>query len=137
MLYVPQYENLSIDRILEQARKVEKVNNYLPEDRDMHKVPRQWLINVTYTLVGEPFSDWAKVEIVNRNEEIARKQKLLIDMDPEIAKAFDKSANISSKFNHFPIAILIQILIVSFSFSIKWKQCSPSQGWFKASQNAS
>ena len=104
VLYAPQYENLSIDRILEQARKAAHVNNYLPEDRDMHKVPRQWLINVAYTLVGEPFSDWVKAEIANRNEELARKQKLLIEMDTEIAKAFDKSANISSKFDHFPIA---------------------------------
>ena len=126
MLCVPQYENLSIYRILEQARKTAQVNNYLPEDRDMHKVPRQWLINVTYTLVGEPFSNWVNVEIANRNEDIARKQKLLIEMDPEIAKAFDKSVNISSKFNHFPISSLIQILIVSLSFSVKWKQCPPS-----------
>jgi len=40
VLYVPQYENLSIERMLEQARKVPQVSNYLPEDRDMHKVPR-------------------------------------------------------------------------------------------------
>ena len=51
-MYVPQYENLSIERILETARKNQRINDYLPEDRDMHKVPRQWLINVVYTVLG-------------------------------------------------------------------------------------
>ena len=39
-LYCPQYENLSIERILDKARKNDRINDYLPEDRDMHKVPR-------------------------------------------------------------------------------------------------
>ena len=51
----------------------------------MHKVPRQWLINVTYTILGAPFKGWVQSEIENRNEELAKKQNLLIDMDPEIA----------------------------------------------------
>ena len=63
----------------------------------MHKVPRQWLINVTYTVLGEPFAGWVKSEIEDRNEELATKQKLYIEMDPEIAKAFNSSFNISSK----------------------------------------
>ena len=73
VLYVPQYENLSIERLLETARKNPQVPYYLPDDRDMHKVPRQWLINVAYTIIGKPFSDWVKEEIVLRNEEIAKK----------------------------------------------------------------
>ena len=64
----------------------------------MHKVPRQWLINVVYTIIGEPFSAWVNVEIVSRNDKLAEKQNLLISMDPEIAKAFHASVNISSKF---------------------------------------
>ena len=54
-MYVPQYENLSIERILATARKNPRISDYLPEDRDMHKVPRQWLINVAYTVLGAPF----------------------------------------------------------------------------------
>ena len=52
MLCVPQYENLSIERIIQTARKDSQISLYLPEDRDMHKVPRQWLINVVYTVIG-------------------------------------------------------------------------------------
>ena len=57
-MYVPQYENLSIERILETARKNPQINEYLPDDRDMHKVPRQWLINVAYTVLCAPFKSW-------------------------------------------------------------------------------
>ena len=96
-LHVPQYENLNIVCILEQARKTDRVNFYLPEDRDMHKVPRQWLINIVYTIIGNPFSEWVKSEIVKRNTDLAKKQNLLIEMDPEIARAFQSSVNISSK----------------------------------------
>ena len=97
-MYVPQYENLSIERILETARKNPRVNDYLPEDRDMHKVPRQGLINVVYTILCAPFKAWGQNEIETRNNELAKKQNLLIEMDSEIAKAFHSSVNISSKF---------------------------------------
>ena len=63
----------------------------------MHKVPRQWIINVAYTLIGEPFAAWVKDAIISRNDDLARKQNLLIEMDPAIATAFHKSVNISSK----------------------------------------
>ena len=99
MLYAPHYENLSIERILEQARKNPVINDYLPEDRDMHKVPRQWLLNVAFTLLGEPFRGWIKDEIEHRNEEIAKKQKLLIELDPDVARAFHASVNISSGYS--------------------------------------
>ena len=136
-MYVPQYENLSIERILETARKNPRVNDYLPEDRDMHKVPRQWLINVVYTILCAPFKAWVQNEIETRNNELAKKQNLLIEMDPEIAKAFHSSVNISSKLILFNLISTLHVLIPSLLFSIKWKQCSPPQGWLKASQNTS
>ena len=62
----------------------------------MHKVPRQWLINVVYTIVGEPFHEWVKECIQKRNDDLAAKQDLLLDLDPDIAKAFHASVNIST-----------------------------------------
>ena len=120
---MPQYENLSIDRILETARKNTRINEYLPEDRDMHKVPRQWLINVAYTVLGAPFKAWVDDKIVARNEELAKKQKLLIEMDAEIAKAFHNSVNISSKHAFSIINNLIKALIALLFSSIKWCRC--------------
>ena len=137
MLYVPQYENLSIERILEQAKKNPRVSSFLPDDRDMHKVPRQWLINVTYTLMGNAFATWVSTEIANRNEELAKKQNLLIDMDPEIAAAFQKSVNISSKSSHSCYSTLIHQLIATMLYSYQWKQLTPSENWFQTSKNLS
>ena len=77
----------------------------------MHKVPRQWLINVTYTLVGERFATWVKDEIANRNEAIAKKQKLLIELDSDIYDAFQSSANISSKF--WSLQSIIQLIFLT------------------------
>ena len=91
MLCVPQYENLSIERIIQTARKDSQISLYLPEDRDMHKVPRQWLINVVYTVIGEPFRAWVTNEIAHRNEELAKKQKLHIEMNPEVTRALHSS----------------------------------------------
>ena len=135
-MYVPQYENLSIERILETAKKNPRISDYLPDDRDMHKVPRQWLINVAYTVLGTPFKAWVENEIASRNEELAKKQKLLIEMDPEIAKAFHSSVNISSKFIVFAFNSTVYVLTPSLLFSIKWKQCSPPQSWFEAPSNS-
>ena len=136
-MYVPQYGNLSIERILETARKNPRINDYLPDDRDMHKIPRQWLINVAYTILGTPFKAWVQDEIVSRNEELAKKQKLLIEMDPEIAKAFHGSVNISSKFIVFALNSTAHVLTPSLLFSFKRKQCSPSQSWLEAPSNPS
>lgn len=33
----------------------------------MHKVPRQWVINIAYSVIGEPFNAWVKDEIATRN----------------------------------------------------------------------
>ena len=39
-LACPQYEGLAVHDILEEAGKDERVLKYLPDERDMHKVPR-------------------------------------------------------------------------------------------------
>ena len=70
----------------------------MPDDRDLSKVPRQWLINVIYSIVGDDFRKWVSVEVKNRNDQLADNQNLMIELDPEIAAAFGSSLNISSKF---------------------------------------
>ena len=70
---MPSYRSLTIESILEQGRKDDRVAKYLPEDRDMHKVDRQWLINVHFTILGQPFHDWVKSCIKKRNDDLAAK----------------------------------------------------------------
>ena len=60
------------------------MKSYLPDDRDMHKVPRQWIVNVCYTLIGKKFADFVGDTVAARNQHVAERQDLLLDMDPEI-----------------------------------------------------
>ena len=60
-LSVPQYEGLGIKAMLVEIQKYQIVENYLPEERDWRLMPRQWLVNLIYTLVGKPFADWVQV----------------------------------------------------------------------------
>ena len=69
----------------------------MPDERDIRKLPRQWIANVIYTLVGDPFREWVSKTIKKRNDTVASKNDLMIELDPAIAKAFQRSINISSK----------------------------------------
>ena len=42
---------------------------------------------------------WVSQQVKNRNDRVAEKNDLMIELDPEIAAAFGESANISSKFS--------------------------------------
>ena len=96
-LHVPLYTGLSIENILEKCRSLDELPPYLPDERDLRKLPRQWIINVVYSVIGEPFRQWVSTTIKKRNDELADKRDLMIELDPEIAKAFRSSVNISSK----------------------------------------
>ena len=96
-MHVPMYKGLTIDNMLAEGRRSPAVNNYLPDEKDLHRLPRQWLANVIYTLVGERFQNWVTECIRNRNDHIAEKQNLIVELDPVIAAAFNNSLNISSK----------------------------------------
>ena len=50
-----------------------------------------------YTLIGDDFRNWVSQVIKDRNSRVATKNDLIIELDPQIAKAFQSSLNISSK----------------------------------------
>jgi hypothetical protein len=52
---------------------------------------------VLFTVVGKPISDLVKKSIKARNDQVAENRNLIIELDPEIAAAFARSINISSK----------------------------------------
>ena len=54
------YEWLSIEKILAKSRENKEVASYLPDERDLHRLPRQFLINVVYTIMGEDFKQWSE-----------------------------------------------------------------------------
>ena len=95
---MPYYDGLSIEKILDFGKKYAQVANYLPEERDIHRLPRSFIVNIINTIVKDPFRSWVSDRIKERNEDIAVKRKLNIELDPAIAAAFRNSVNISSKY---------------------------------------
>ena len=72
-LACPQYEGLASQDILEMVGSNELCVQHLPDKRDIHKVPRQWIVNVAYTVMGAEFELWVEERIATRNKEIAKK----------------------------------------------------------------
>ena len=91
-IFCPQYEGLSLDCIHKQAALYKEVWPYFPDSKDIPKLPRQWVVNVVNTIVGQPFSDWVKHQIDVRNEKLASDHNLNIELDPDIAAAFRASS---------------------------------------------
>ena len=81
-----------------EAVKYPQVANYLPDAKELHKVPRQWLANVIFSIVGQPFADWVDSVIQMRNSKIVANDNKFVAMDPEVYAAFQASTQVSSKF---------------------------------------
>ena len=98
-LGVPQYEGLSTNNLLEWAANYPEVSEALPtEPREIDKLLRQYVINVIYTLVGEPFRQWVETVMTARDARITEERQLGIELDPEILRVFRNSSAVSSKF---------------------------------------
>ena len=88
------------------------VADYLPDEIDLPKTPKQWLVNVIAAVLGTPFKKWVGQQVEERNALMAEKRELMISMDPEMAQKFVNSTHVSSKcffnilqvvlFCHFP-----------------------------------
>ena len=77
-------------------REWPEVNEYFPCLREFHKLPRQYVVNTIYTLIGNNFRLWVAQQIKDRCEAIENKKDMMISMDPTIAKAFEESVMIST-----------------------------------------
>jgi len=97
-LFYPQYKGLALDDILAKLQDHPEVDQYLPDNQDYHRIPRQWAINIFQSVVGKPFAVWAQNTMQIRNEKHVEKHKLMIAMDPEVAEIFAWSTSVSSKY---------------------------------------
>ena len=94
---IPQYENLTIKHIADFVAPYHVIHDYLPEEKEIAKVPKQWLANVCHTVLKDIFKHWVKKQVDDRNKALAIKNDLLIECDPDIAAAFHSSTKVSSK----------------------------------------
>ena len=55
---------------MERAKLVPEVMKRLPEEKEIIKLPKQYLTNVIYTIVGEDFANWVRARIEERNAKV-------------------------------------------------------------------
>ena len=91
------YESMTLRIILNEGFKHEGVRRYFPEDRDLHRLPRDWCLNTIYSIVGKPWKDWVDNQREQRNDGMRDKKGLTIDFAPSIAEIFANSTAVSSK----------------------------------------
>ena len=96
-LNVPQYEHLTIQDLHNFAKGYPEAMRALPEvEKETLKMPRQYLCNVIYTVVGMPFKKWVAERVDLRHKKIAEDRNMNIHLDPEIAAIFRASNAVSS-----------------------------------------
>lgn len=97
---IPQFEGLTLFDLLSFAQNYPVVMTALPiEEKEVLKLPRSYIGNVIYTLVGQPFTDWVDGRVTARNEKLADERDMMIEMDPAIAEIFCKSTSVSGKYS--------------------------------------
>ena len=81
-LHVPQYEGLKIESMLAFASLYPNVMRVFPESRkETMKMPRQYLANCIYSIVGEPFKDWVNEKVNERHKKVLDDREIGIEMD--------------------------------------------------------
>ena len=95
---VPHYEKLTLETIKEFCQQhPNEIDQYLPDGRELHKISREWICNIIASVLGATFTDWVREVIEERNEELTDKKGLDIELDPDIAAAFNMSTAVSRK----------------------------------------
>ena len=56
---------------------------------------KQWIGNVIHSVLKQTFADWVKQQVETRNQELVVDRGLTIEMDPEVAAAFQASTKTS------------------------------------------
>jgi len=110
-IFIPQYEGLTVDTMLQNAKTFPQVMKCLPADEaEIKKLPREYIGNVIFTCLGQKFKDWVDAKVNERNDKIIEKQNLAIEMDPETYKAFMASTHVSGKYLYFTCGWLFKQL---------------------------
>ena len=97
---MPFYEYLTVEKMQEWAKGQPEVFKYLPAEEDLDALPRAWIVNVLYTVLGKTFSTWVDAQIEKRNKERATEKNQEAVLLPKFWKSFKASTDVSGKFLH-------------------------------------
>ena len=65
-----------------------EVMKYLPIQKEIDYLPKQFILNVSYKIIGDQFGEFIKSRVTERNDKVAEKGDLNLHMDPEIYEAY-------------------------------------------------
>ena len=92
---VPQYECMTMAKILEFCAKYPVFDDYMPVEKEIKRLPKQWICDVAMSTIGEPFKKWVSQRIEAQNKKVAVEKDIFIAMDEEVARAFRDSTAVS------------------------------------------
>ena len=55
---MPGYKNLSLACISNYVSNRQQLMAYLPDNADLPKIPKQWIVNVCAAVLGDNFRQW-------------------------------------------------------------------------------
>ena len=99
-------------------------------EKEIKKLPREYLGNVIQTIAKENFTAWVKQRVETRNQKLADDRDLAIHMDQSIADIFHASNAVSgtSPSFFFPLFLILHFFKCSWSRD----QFSPDEGLSQA-----
>ena len=100
---MPQYKSLKVERLQQFISNYPDTFIYYPDECEIAKLPKQWLVNVAYSILDDLFANWVKEQIEERNARVAEKGNLMIELDSEVHQAFLESSAVSRKYPLFLI----------------------------------
>ena len=74
-------------------------------EKEIRKLPREYLGNVIQTIAKGNFTAWVKQRIEARNQKLLDDRDLTIHMDQSIAAIFNASTAISGKYQPFILSV--------------------------------
>lgn len=98
-LFVPHYKSLTVAKILLHCHEHhDGVFEYLPIEKEQKQLPRPWLCDLIFSVVGEPFSEWVTLKSNDRNQELIKKRDVEVELTEEIAELLRNTTHVSSKY---------------------------------------
>ena len=85
---------------------------YLPHPKDRYRLPRSYIVDLFATLIGDDFDEFVESKIQARHEHVSTANNLMLSLDPAVAKLFEGSKAVSSKY-HQLLLTRVFILILS------------------------
>lgn len=99
-------------------------------EKEIKKLPREYLGNVIQTIAKEDFTAWVKQRVEVRNCKLADDRDLAIHMDQSIADIFNASNAVSGRILSFIFSLFLILLL----FLLSWSryQFTPDEGFSQA-----